>query len=128
MRRLRISTQPISMMRSPFFGSSPVVSVSRTTCLVIIGIPRYSLVRQTVRPLVLGVAGVTSYPMPFYVVDRGELIKPAPQIVVLHRLFVSGAPAAALPVIDPRRDAFLHVKRIGVKPYTARALERFERP
>src|SRR5688572_1655959 len=124
MLRLRISTQPISMMRSPFFGSSPVVSVSRTICFNL----WYALVRESVGPLVCGVAGVAFHPMPFYLVARHRPVELAPEVHVLHRLPVRGEPAAALPASDPLRDALHHVQRIGVEAHPARALERIEGP
>src|SRR5687768_15012002 len=110
MRRLRSSTQPISMMRSPSFGLSPVVSVSRKICLI-----RYPFVGQAVCALVLRVARVSPYPVPFYVVLRRELVQAAPQVLVFHWLLVGGAPAAALPVEDPDGDALHHIERVGVE-------------
>src|SRR5688572_32104830 len=104
MRRLRSSTHPISMMRSPSFGLSPVVSVSRKICII-----WYPFVRQAVCPLVLRVPGVPPNPVPFYVVLGRELVQAAPQVLVLHRLLVGGAPAAALPVEDPDGDALHHI-------------------
>src|SRR5688572_2664950 len=109
MLRLRISTQPISMMRSPFFGSSPVVSVSRTICLNLVPlcIPACgnALVRESVRPLIFRVSGVALHPVPFYLVARDRPVELAPQVDVLHRLPVRGEPAAALPASDPLGDA-----------------------
>src|SRR5712692_7960337 len=125
MRRSTISTQPISIIRSPSFGSSPVVSVSRTICLFITG---NALIRQQIRAFVLRVAGMALYPVPFHVVQRGELVEAPPQVLVLYRLLVGGAPAAPLPVEDPGRDSLLHVLRVGVEPHPARPLERLERP
>src|SRR4051812_5640719 len=125
MLRLRISTQPISMMRSPFLASSPVVSVSRTICRK--GIPSIpasgnSFICESVCPLVLGMAGVAFYPVPFYLVTRRRPVELAPEVLVFHRLLVRGAPAAALPARDPLRDALHHVERVGVEPHLARAL------
>src|SRR6266850_1664875 len=123
MLRLRISTQPISMMRSPSFGSSPVVSVSRTICLNCWD----SLVGQAIGPFVFGMARMPLYPVPFYRVARHCLLELAPQVLVFHRFLVRGAPAAALPAADPLRDALHHVERIGVQAHPARTLERVER-
>src|SRR5688572_28022777 len=111
------------MMRSPSFGLRPVVSVSRTTCRI----PRDPLVGEPVRPLVLDMAGVAFYPVPFYVVHGGKLVELLPEIDVLHRLLVGGAPAATLPLPDPLRDAFLHVLGVGVQAHAAGALERLQR-
>src|SRR5512145_796666 len=121
-RRLRSSTQPISMMRSPSLGFNPVVSVSRTICF-----SWYSSVGELVRPLVLRMPGVAAHPAPFYVVLRRELVEAPPQVLVLYRLFVRSAPAATLPVADPGRDALHDVKRIGVEPDAAAALQRLQR-
>src|SRR5687767_10768859 len=113
MARLRISTQPISMMRSPSLALRPVVSVSRTICLSTWN----AFVGETVRPFVLDVSGVALHPVPLDVVLRRQLVELAPQVGVLHRLLVGGAPAAPLPVVDPQRDALLHVLRIGVQAH-----------
>src|ERR1700740_1265196 len=123
MRRLRISTQPSSITRSPSLGFSPVVSVSRTICLAPI---RYPAVRQLVRPLVLRVAGMAPHPVPLHFVQGRQLVEPPPQVDVLHRFLVGGAPAAALPVVHPFGDPLRHVQGIGIELYPAGALERLE--
>src|SRR5258706_9814316 len=111
MRRLRISMQPISITRSPSLAFRPVVSVSRTICLAVNG---DSLVRQPVGSFVLHVAGVAFHPMPLDLMQRRELVQASPQVDVLDRLPVSGAPAAALPGSHPLGDALLHVLRVRV--------------
>src|SRR5689334_13978674 len=111
MLRLRISMQPISMMRSPSLALSPVVSVSSTTCLVIC---RDSFIGESIRSLVLRVAGMAPYPVPFYLVLRVQLIELLPQIDVLDRLLVSRDPALALPASHPLGNTLLHVLRVGV--------------
>jgi hypothetical protein len=55
-----------------------------------------------------------------------QLVEPAPQVHVLDRLPVRGAPAALFPVADPRADAELHVLRVGVEPSPGAVLERFQ--
>src|SRR5882724_11651250 len=100
MRRLRISTQPISMIRSPSLAFKPVVSVSRTICLA----RGYSFICQPIGSFVLRVPGVASHPVPFDVVQRRELVQAFPQIDVLDRLLVGGAPVAPLPVVHPLGD------------------------
>src|SRR2546421_1526718 len=104
MLRLRISTQPISMIRSPFRASSPVVSVSRTICL-----NRDPLVREPVGSLVLGMPRVPLHPVPFDGMARRRLIQRQPQVDVLHRLFVRGLPPAPFPAADPFRDTLHYV-------------------
>src|SRR5947199_3432896 len=123
MRRLRISTQPSSITRSPSLGFNPVVSVSSTICLALI---RYPAVRQLVRPLVLGVAGMAPHPVPLHIVQGRQLVEPLPQVDILHRLLVGGAPAAALPVMHPFRDPLRHIQGIGIDLYSAWALQRLE--
>src|SRR5256885_13272153 len=65
--------------------------------------------------------------MPRDAVQAGEAIELAPQVDVLHRLFVGGPPAAALPVEQPLADAFLHVLRISVDLDLAGALQQLQR-
>src|SRR3989442_12976459 len=123
MLRLRISTQPSSITRSPSLGFNPVVSVSSAICLALI---RYPAVRQLVRPLVLRVTGMAPHPVPFHIVQGCQLVEPLPQVDILHRLLVGGAPAAALPVMHPFPDPLRHIQGIGVDLYSAGALERLE--
>src|SRR2546428_2927980 len=123
MLRLRISTQPSSITRSPSLGFNPVVSVSSTICLALI---RYPAVRQLVGPLVLGVTGMALHPVPLHIVQGCQLVEPLPQVDILHRLLVGGAPAAALPVMHPFRDSLGHVQGIGIDLDSAWALWRLE--
>src|SRR3954469_20066068 len=67
------------------------------------------------------------YPMLLDVVEGATVVQPLPQVHVLHRLLVRRAPGAALPAVDPFRNALLHVLRIGVDAHPARALQGFER-
>src|SRR5579859_4856097 len=124
MRRLRISTQPISMMRSPSFALSPVVSVSRTICLLN---PRYPLVGQPVGSFVLGMPRMAFHPVPLYLMASRQRIQLLPQIDIFNRLLVGGEPAAALPVVHPLGNPFHHVQRVGVELDAARPLKRLER-
>src|SRR5258708_6516098 len=71
--------------------------------------------------------GVALHPVPGDTVRPCETIELLPQVHVLHRLLVGGAPAAALPLRQPFADALLHVLRIGVDLDPARRLERFQR-
>src|SRR5438309_596251 len=129
MRRLRISTQPISTIRSPKPALRPVVSVS-STMLRIGALPQrfYPPVGERVGALVLRLSGVSFHPMPGDTVSSGDPVKLLPQIDVFHRLLVSGAPAPAFPVGQPLTDALLDVLRVGVHRHLARRLQRLERP
>src|SRR5260221_13504960 len=71
--------------------------------------------------------GVALDPVPGDAVRPGETIELLPQVHVLHRFLVGGAPAAVLPVRQPFADALLHVLRNGVDLDPARGLERFQR-
>src|SRR5438094_559622 len=72
-------------------------------------------------------SGVAPDPVPGDAVRSSETIELLPQIHVLHRFLVGGAPAAPLPVGQPFADALLHVLRIGVDLDPARALQHFQR-
>jgi hypothetical protein len=54
---------------------------------------------------------------------RRQPIQFPPQLGVLHRLLVSGAPAAPFPGVDPLADALLHILRIGMHARMHRTLE-----
>src|SRR5262245_5673492 len=66
-------------------------------------------------------------PDPLDVVLPAELVEAQPEVLILHRLLVGGAPAAPLPVVDPGADAALHVLRIGVQPDAGGLAQRFQR-
>src|SRR5438552_7524565 len=115
MRRLRISTQPISMIRSPKPALRPVVSVSSTMLRIGASAQRFhAAVGERVSALVLRMPRVPPHPVPRDAVHAGEAIELPPQIHVFHRLLAGGAPAAALPVVQPLADALLDVLRVGV--------------
>ena len=57
--------------------------------------------------------------------ERG--VEPLPQIDVLDRLLVGGAPAVLLPAVDPAGDAAAHIFAVGVEIDRARALQGFQR-
>src|SRR3989442_8537091 len=103
--------QPISMMRSPSLALRPVVSVSRTTWRVIF---RNPLVGERVSSFVFRMPGVAAHPVPLYLMFFRQLAEALPQVHILHRLFIGGAPAAAFPVVDPSGDAFLDVERVRI--------------
>src|SRR3954471_457569 len=60
-----------------------------------------TVARQLIRPLVEDVAGVTLDPMPAHAMLRQSCIEPLPEIDILDRFLVGGAPAVALPLIYP---------------------------
>ena len=60
-------------------------------------------------------------------VALGGLVEATPEVVVLDRLLVGGAPAVALPIVDPAGDAAAQILRIGVQVDVAGAAQRFER-
>src|SRR5258706_8033240 len=97
------------MMRSPSLALRPVVSVSRTTWRVILWNP---FIRHSVCALIFRMPGMTAHPVPLYLMLVGQLVERFPEIDVLHRFFVRGAPPAALPFWDPGRDALFHVRRV----------------
>ena len=59
--------------------------------------------------------------MPLDSMRRQRGLEPLPQIDILHRLLVGGLPAARLPLLDPARDAVLHILAVGMEPNLARA-------
>src|SRR5947207_15908731 len=70
---------------------------------------------------------MSRHPAPFDRVAGAELIEPLPEILILHRLAVGGAPAGRLPRRKPLRDPAPHVFGIGVETRLHRALQRLER-
>src|ERR1700730_2987036 len=75
--------------------------------------------RQSARPFVLGMAGVTAHPLPADLVACRGCIEPLPKIDVLDRLFVGGAPTAFLPAVNPFGDAIAQILAVAVEPDTA---------
>src|SRR5262249_30072778 len=82
--------------------------------------------RQLVGALILGVAGMAPDPVPAHVVALERGFEPLPEIDILDRFLVSGAPAVALPLLDPRHHAVAQILAVGVYVYVARTLERFQ--
>src|SRR5262245_6309128 len=54
-------------------------------------------------------------------------VEPLPQVGILDRLLLTGAPAVALPALDPRADTLLEILRIGMDIDDARTLQRLQR-
>src|SRR5687768_14095054 len=67
------------------------------------------------------------YPQPFDFMLIAQLVERAPEVLVLDRFVVRGAPAAFFPLMDPVADPELHILRIGVEPDAARLAQRFQR-
>src|SRR5690349_13333875 len=82
---------------------------------------------EFIRPLVAGVAVVAANPEPLDRMLARQLVESAPEVLVLDRLLVGGAPAAPLPGVYPLLDALLHVLRVGVQPHAGTGFERLER-
>ncbi len=53
--------------------------------------------------------------MPVDVVALLRLVEALPQLGVLHRFLVGGAPAVALPAVDPCGDAVVDLLAVGVQ-------------
>src|SRR5690349_2975476 len=110
------------MTRSPSRAFRPVVSVSSMISLVAMRLHALAAeVGERVGTLVFRVTGMAFYPVPLDLVAARQLLQTPPQVVVLDRLLVRGAPAALLPRVDPLRDALLNVLRVGEHAH-ARAL------
>src|SRR5688500_8907402 len=101
--------QPISMTRCPFALSRPVVSVSRTICLigpVSSGLP-WACAREDrgtrgrVDAIVLGVAGMAPHPAPVDPMAPRECIQFFPELAVRDRLLRGILPAVRLPARHP---------------------------
>src|SRR5262249_15559732 len=72
-------------------------------------------------------SGMAAQPVPPHATPPRERVEALPEIDVLDRLLVGGAPAVALPLIDPRHDAVAQILAVGVDVDEAGALERLER-
>src|SRR5258707_11909195 len=71
-------------------------------------------------------AAVTPHPDPVDLVRRARGVEALPQLDILHRLLVGGAPAVLLPAMDPLGDAVTHVDAVGEKAHAARSLQRLQ--
>src|SRR5699024_5779228 len=128
-RRFSTSTQPTSIMRWPWAGSRPVVSVSRTIwrmCSAAVVQLIDAAIGQRIRGFVAGVAAVALDPVPVDVVARAGRIQTLPQVGVLDRLSGGRFPAIALPAGQPLRHALAQVIGIGMQFHVAGTLERIE--
>src|SRR6516162_10124392 len=83
---------------------------------------------QCVHAVVLRMAAVALDPMPFDPVRLRGLDQLLPQLGILDRLLVRGAPAVALPVVDPARDSIADVDAVRMEKDPAGALQGFQTP
>src|SRR6267142_6917460 len=111
-------------------GTSPAMTNTKFTSILQRRLqPRYgnALARQLIGAFVGVVAGVALDPMPAHLVLMPQPIQPLPQIDVLDRLFVRGAPAVLFPAMDPAGDALTHILAVGVEIDRARLLQSLQR-
>src|SRR5690349_5220461 len=85
------------------------------------------IARELIGALVLGMAGVALDPVPADLVRLQRGVETLPELDILHRLLVGGAPAVALPAVDPAGDALPDILAVGVEIDGARLLQRLER-
>src|ERR1700729_1306530 len=71
-------------------------------------------------------AAVALHPDPVDLVRCARGVEALPQLDILHRLLVGGAPAVLLPAVDPLGDAVAHIDAVGEEAYAARALQRLQ--
>src|SRR5262245_66584835 len=69
---------------------------------------------QFVGALVEHVAGMAAHPMPADSMTFQQGIEPLPEIDIPDRLPIGGAPAVALPLVDPRQDTIAQILAGGV--------------
>src|SRR6266404_1657616 len=71
-------------------------------------------------------AGMPAHPFPVDDVAARGSVEPLPQIDVLYRLLVGGAPTAPLPAVDPLGDAVAQILAVAIKADAARSRKRFQ--
>lgn len=76
---------------------------------------RRSSNRQLVTPLILRMPGVTANPVKMNLVPLHQFIKPAPKILVLHRLLRRRPPTTPLPVRHPGPQPLKHILRVAMQ-------------
>src|SRR5579863_845946 len=82
---------------------------------------------EPVGPLVFRMARMAAHPDPLDAVARLRRLQLLPEIDVLYRLVVRGAPAARFPAWQPLPNSISQVSAVGVKTHDGRLLERFQR-
>src|SRR3954452_18864842 len=80
--------------------------------------------RQLVGAFVVGVPGMALQPAPLDPVPLAGGIEPFPQVLILDRLLVGGAPAALAPAVDPLGDALAQVLAVSEQDHAHGAGER----
>src|SRR6266700_1270705 len=92
-------------------------------------LPRHrdAVARELVGALVLVMAGMALDPVPAHLVRLQRRVEPLPEFDVLDRLLVRGAPAIALPAVNPGRDALPHILAVGIEIDLAGLLQRLQR-
>ncbi len=78
---------------------------------------------QRIDPIVLGVPAVAFDPAPLDFMRRGGFNQLLPKLGIFDRLFVRSAPAVALPIVDPARDAVANVDTVCVNSYPTGSLQ-----
>ena len=81
---------------------------------------------ELVGAVILRMAAMAFHPMPFDPVRRLRLDQPLPQLGILDRLPVGGAPAVPAPAVDPFGDAVADIDAVGVELHPAGAGQRLQ--
>src|SRR4029079_10091599 len=81
---------------------------------------------EGIDPVVLRVAAMPLYPVPFDSMRRRRIDQLLPELCILDRLLVRRPPAVSLPVMDPAGNPVADVDAVGVKLHPARPLQGFE--
>ena len=76
--------------------------------------------------VVLGMAAVAFDPVPLDSVRRCRGDEFLPQLGILDRLLIRGAPPIPLPVVDPPRNAVADILAVCVEFDSARSLQGFQ--
>src|SRR4029077_14882194 len=74
---------------------------------------RDAFARQLIGALVLLMAGGALDPVPAHLMRLQRRVEALPQLGILDRLLVAGAPAVLLPAMNPPRDALAHILAVG---------------
>src|ERR1700761_4664925 len=69
---------------------------------------------QLVGALIQVVPRMSAHPVPLYLMLAESGLEPLPEIDILDRLLVRGAPAVAFPVRHPGHDAVAQILAVGV--------------